>query len=280
MIVDFHTHVLPDEFRRERARILRADATFAALFSDPGARIAPYAELIASMDDAGIDVSVVLGYGWTDQEVAVTSNDYLLEAARANAGRIVPFCSVNPSWGRTAVVEIERCAAAGARGIGELHPDTQGFDISDTSVMAPMMEAAEALELVVLSHASEPVGHDYPGKGSVTPKRLLHFAESFPEVRKVFAHWGGGLPFYALMPEVKRALTNVWFDSAASPLLYQRRVFAAVPDLAGSNRVLFGSDFPLLHQRRVLEQARSVDLVSAGAQEALLGSNAAVLLGL
>ena len=67
MIVDFHTHVLPDEFRRERARILRADATFAALFSDPGARIAPYAELIASMDDAGIDVSVVLGYGWTDQ---------------------------------------------------------------------------------------------------------------------------------------------------------------------------------------------------------------------
>ena len=178
-----------------------------------------------------------------------------------------------------AVAEIERCAAAGAKGIGELNPNTQGFDIADTSVMTPVMEAAEALELVVLSHASEPVGHDYPGKGSVTPKGLLHFAESFPHARMVFAHWGGGLPFYALMPEVKKALFNVWFDSAASPLLYGRRVFAAVADLVGSERVLFGSDFPLLRQRRVLEQARSVDL-SAGAQEALLGGNAAALLNL
>ena len=39
----------------------------------------------------------------------------------------------------------------------------------------------------------------------------------------IAAHWGGGLPFYALMPEVRDALQNVWFDTAAGHLLYDRR---------------------------------------------------------
>ncbi len=279
VIVDFHTHVLPDEFRSDRARVLAADRTFAALFSGSRARTASESDLLASMDASGVDVSVMLGYGWTDEGVARLANDYLLEAARTNPSRFVPFCSVNPAWGRAAVDEIERCAAAGAKGIGELHPDTQGFDIADAAVMAPVMEAAEALGMVVLSHASEPVGHDYPGKGTVTPARLLHFVESFPESRIVLAHWGGGLPFYSLMPEVEKALSNVWFDSAASPFLYRPRVFAEAGRLAGRHRVLFGSDYPLLPQRRILEQARSAGL-AADEEEALLGGNAADLLGL
>ena len=281
MIIDSHTHILPDEFRQERARILRADATFAALFSETGAKTATAAALIASMDRAGVGVSAAAGYGWTDEGVARLANDYALDAARRHPGRIVPFCSANPLDGERAAREVRRCAEAGARGIGELHPDTQGFSSSDPAVLrrlAPLMEAARAFGLPVLVHASEPVGHAYPGKGTFTPDRALALAQAYPENVLVFAHFGGGLPFHALMPEVARALDNVYFDSAAQPFLYTPVAYAAAALAAGGSRILFGSDFPLVSQQRALRAARSGGL-DGHDEGRVLGSNAGGLFG-
>ena len=78
-------------------------------------------ELVAEMDNSGVDVSVALGYGWTDLEAARLSNDYLVASTTDHDGRIVPFCSVDPGWGDDALIEVERCLSHGARGIGELH---------------------------------------------------------------------------------------------------------------------------------------------------------------
>jgi predicted TIM-barrel fold metal-dependent hydrolase len=277
LIIDFHTHLLPEEFRTARPRFLRADPTFKALFSRPTTRIATAGDLLAEMDANGVDRAVTLGYGWQDAGVARISNDYLLEAAARSNGRLVPFCSVNPVWGRKAVEEIERCAAAGARGVGELHPDTQGFDIADEATMRPLMSAAESLGLIVTTHSSEPVGHDYPGKGTVTPEHLLSLATSFPRVRLVLAHWGGGLAFYSLMPEVERSVRRVWFDSAATTLLYDPGVYRAVATAAGPERILFGSDFPLVSLARALGDVRAASLEPAESA-VVLGGNAATLL--
>jgi len=91
-IIDVHTHILPESFRRERARYALRDNTFAALIAPPTTRIATGDELVASMNSAGIDRSVALGCGWTDIEVARESNDYLLEQAEAHPEQIIPFC--------------------------------------------------------------------------------------------------------------------------------------------------------------------------------------------
>jgi predicted TIM-barrel fold metal-dependent hydrolase len=277
LIIDFHTHVLPDEFRNARPRFLQADPTFKALFSRPSTRIATADDLLAEMDANGVDRAVTLGYGWQDPGVARISNDYLLAAAARSKGRLVPFCSVSPTWGKKAIEEVERCAAAGARGIGELHPDTQGFDIADEATMQPLMSAAEALGLIVTTHSSEPVGHDYPGKGTVTPEHLLSLATSFPRVRLVFAHWGGGLAFYSLMPEVERSVRRVWFDSAATTLLYDAGVYRAVATATGADRILFGSDFPLVSLARALDDVGAASL-EPDESAAALGGNAATLL--
>ena len=174
---------------------------------------------------------------------------------------------------------MERCAAAGLSGVGELHPDTQGFDLGDRSVMAPVVEAATAAGMPILTHTSEPVGHTYPGKGSTTPVVLWRFIEAFPEATIICAHWGGGLPFYALMPEVDEALRRVYFDSAASPFLYREEVFAAVVGLVGEDRVMFGTDYPLISQKRLLRQVVDSD-ISDDAKEGILYRNAARMLGL
>ncbi|MDA1258294.1 MAG: amidohydrolase family protein, partial [Chloroflexi bacterium] len=197
MILDSHTHILPDAFRDERDRWLRSDRTFAALFDGTAALSAPVQELITEMDGAGVDVSVALGYGWTDPDAARLSNDYILAAAADNPGRIVPFCSVDPGWGDAALSEAERCLTLGARGIGELHADTQDWRPEESDRLSRLMALAEEAAVPVLIHASEPVGHTYPGKGATTPDRLLGLAVAFPEVAFVFAHFGGGLPFYS-----------------------------------------------------------------------------------
>lgn len=287
MIVDFHTHILPPNFQQHREHYLRRDRTFAALFANPKSRIATAEQLLHAMDSAmdpaicesGVDVAVVMGYGWTDSEVAYEANDYLLESGARYPGRLMPFCSVSPAWGQLAVDEVVRCARGGAKGIGELHPDTQGLDITDRDVMASTMEIAEGLGLAVLIHSSEPVGHLYPGKGQTTPDRLMAFCQNFPRNTIVCAHWGGGLPFYALMPEVDQSLENVYFDSAATPFLYRPGVYSAAVQSAGCQRVLFGSDYPLLGYDRALGQVREAGL-SPDALEQVLGANASGLLGL
>ena len=278
MIVDFHTHILPPSFRERRAALAERDATFAALFADDRARMATADELVAAMDEDGVDVSVALGYGWCDPDVARESNDYLLESAARFPGRIVPFCAVHPAWGRTALDEVERCVEGGAAGIGELHPTSQRIALARDRGLAKLMALAIERRLPVVVHGSEPVGHAYAGKGTTHPDTLLAFIQRFPQADIVCAHWGGGLPFYALMPEVRAALASTYFDSAASPFLYEPGVFATVAATAGTDRMLFGSDFPLLRAKRVADQARQG--LDREAASAVLGGNAARLLGL
>ncbi|MYB83435.1 MAG: amidohydrolase family protein [Chloroflexi bacterium] len=277
MIVDFHTHLLPASFHERRTDIAARDATFAALFGS-GGRMATAEDLIAAMDESGVDLSVVLGFGWCDRDVAREANDCLLDAAARYPGRIAAFCSVHPGWGDDALREVERCIDAGAVGIGELHPTSQEIDLATDESLAPLARLAAERGLLVTVHGSEPVGHAYPGKGSTTPDRLLGAAQRFPDVRWVFAHWGGGLPFYALMPEVRAALANTWFDSAVSPFLYDAEVFDVAIRAVGAEHVLFGSDYPLLRASRVADQARST--LDAAAAQAVLGGNAVRLLGL
>ena len=279
MIIDFHTHIFPPQMRENRARYTRQDRTFAALYSDPRARMASAEDLIAVMDEDGVDVAVAMGIGWSDYDTAREANDYIIEATRRWRGRIVGFAGINPAWGDRAVLEAERCADAGLRGIGELHPDTQGFDLADRRVMEGLMAAAMERHIIVTTHSSEPVGHLYAGKGSVTPQVLMQFIGNFPDATIVCAHWGGGLPFYALMPEVAAALRNVYFDSAASPFLYTPQVYSAVSSLVGADKALFGSDYALLRPRRLLNEITASSL-TAHECEAVQGGNAARLLGL
>ena len=281
MLVDAHCHILPTSFAGpdRREELLARDATFAALFPSVGARFATAETLLAAMDRAGVARAVVMGMGWTDPELAREANDYIIESVAHQPDRLTGFCSVNPAWGDGALAEVERSAAAGLRGIGELHPDTQGFDLTNKPRLAPMMDAARRLGLPVLVHGSEPVGHQYPGKGHTTPGKLFRFIENFPENAIICAHWGGGLPFYALMPEVQWLTRNVYFDTAASPFLYRPEVFAAVVGLVGADKILFGTDYPRIEHRRLLAQVRDA-AIDAQAKEAILGGNAARLLGL
>ncbi|MYD51122.1 MAG: amidohydrolase [Dehalococcoidia bacterium] len=278
MIIDFHTHIFPPWLRLRREEYLARDATFGELFASPKARMATAERLIRRMDEDGVDVSVVMGIGWTDIDLARAANDYLIEAVAKHPDRLVGFAGVNPAWGTEAVQEARRCAEEGLRGIGELHPDTQGYDLGDLDTMAPLMEVVREYGLIVTTHSSEPVGHEYPGKGRTYPGVLWRFIRNFPDATIVCAHWGGGLPFYALMPEVVDGLNHTYFDSAATTLLYDGRIFETVASVIGPERILMGSDYPLIGANKIIGQVESSAL-SRSAKDMILGGNAVRLLG-
>ncbi|MDY6917989.1 MAG: amidohydrolase family protein [Chloroflexota bacterium] len=278
VIVDFHTHIVPPWIKERRQDYLGRDALFDHLYANPKAKLATAEDLVTSMDEESIDVSVALNLGWISHELCVETNDYIMEAIARHPRRLVGFGAVQPTAGDAAVAEVERCASGGLKGIGELRPDVQGFDPGDEALMAPLVEMAARHDMILLTHASEPVGHQYAGKGEVTPDVLYRFITRFPQLPFVCAHWGGGLPFYALMPEVAAALKNVYFDTAATPFLYRPDIFRYVADIAGVDKVLFGTDYPLMRQSRVMDQVRSVGM-GEKAEGLILGGNARRLLG-
>ena len=279
MIIDAHTHVFSPAVIEGRDQHCSSDRCFGLLYASPKARLCTAVELIRSMDEHGIDVSIVQNIGWSSHEICLRSNDYILESLSKYPGRLIGFCAIQPREGEKALEELERCSKSGMRGVGELRPDVQGFDLCDEMLMQPLINRLARLGMVLSLHVSEPVGHDYPGKGSNTPGIIYRFIAASKELKVMLAHLGGGLPFYELMSEVREALSNAWYDTAAGPFLYRSEVYKAVAAMSGAERILFGSDWPLLSPRRVIDHIREAGLGQAEV-DAVLGGNARRLFNL
>lgn len=271
-VVDAHTHIFPPEFTRDRVVLAERDAWFGELYGSPKISLAGEEDLLASMEAAGVDCSIICGFPWLDQGICRAHNDYLLDVAQRNPGRVAAVTIVSPT--RTgASDEAERCLRSGAVGIGELNADAQEFDLSEPESLSEVVVACQQFDRPILLHVSEPVGHLYPGKGTSTPDKLQSFLLAYPEVKIVAAHWGGGLPFYELMPEIGALAKNVVYDTAASTFLYEPRVFCSVIDLVGADRVLLGTDYALLRQDRFIRRVRKQDLTEEDLA-LVLGQNA------
>ena len=277
MIIDFHTHIFPPEVLARRKEYLDRDRWFGLLYENPRARLATAEDLIAEMELAGVDRAVTFGFAWADPGLVRANNDYVIDALNRYPDRLIGFACVNPAEERSAVREIARCASHGIQGVGELMPDGQGFRLDDFQTMSPIVEAARHHHLVMLTHTSEPLGHAYPGKGETTPDQVIHFARHFPDVSLVCAHWGGGLPFYELMPELMVALRNVYYDTAATHLVYRDKILNLASSLL-PEKILWATDYPLVSQQYALNRL-SWSHLDRTMMDKLLGENALSILG-
>lgn len=275
VIIDFHTHIFPPEVRDRRDEYLRRDATFAEMYASPRAAIATAEDLLGSMEAAGVDVSVALGFGWGEHDLCRRHNDYLLRQAARSGGRLIPFCIVNPLAGGRAAAEVARCAAGGARGLGELRPANQGYDLAQSEAGRRLAQLAAEHDLILLFHVTEPAGHGYPGKQGLPLSRFRRFVAANPGLKVVGAHLGGGLPLQAR--NRAEGLSNTYVDTAATPFLYDVSVIPSAAAAMGG-RLLLGSDFPLIGQRRQIDLIQSA--VDADTAAEILGAAAARLLGL
>jgi uncharacterized protein len=285
-IVDSHVHFYPDEVSVDPVKwgTENRELWWTSCVAPAGRRSiqgwAGSSTLLRDMDRAGIEKCVLQGWYWENQETCDLQNGWFSALTKAHPDRFLAFATVQPRAKQAALDSLERALDAGSCGIGELFPQAQEFAY-ENPYFTRVLQIAVERGIPVNLHVTDPLTPTTAVTRATPLENFVRLAKDFPELKLILAHWGGGLPFYELNPRVREALRNVFYDCAASPLLYDKGVFRQVIDLIGADRVLFGSDYPLLvypRDQRVPEFKRFLnDIVTADLtaeeQEKVLGKN-------
>lgn len=291
VIIDAHVHLYPPEVGRDPVAwaVGAGERHWAVLCTRRRSdgrpvQVFPTAdELLREMDAAGVARAVLLGWYWENPATCAWQNRFYAECVRAHPDRLSAFAAVHPAAGReAALAEVRHAQHEGLIGLGELSPHSQGLPIDDPA-LADVLRLAGELQMPVNLHVTDPASRPYPGRVETPLPDFVRLAGEFPQTTFILAHWGGLLPL--VVPDANTAaLPNVFYDTAASPLLYDPNVWPRALSACGRERVLFGSDFPLNLCPKLDDAPRMARFVAEarghGADANVLGGNAARLLRL
>ena len=289
-IIDCHTHRYSTELISD-PHLWSArkgnEKHWVALIDSPLQGWSDRRRMLADMDAAGVERAVLLGWYWQQHESCKEQNKWHAKWIKEDPDRFIAFVALQPAFGLPAIDELKRCHDLGFKGIGELHFSAQEFRFTD-SVWESIAEYAQENGLVLNLHVTEPVGGTHAARIPTEFAAFQSLVEAFPDLSVILAHWGGLLPYYELNPAVKASFKNVYYDMAAGPLLYDKRIYRSIVDIAGPEKVLFGSDYPLKLYPKTQEEhdfkTYLTEVMTAGLTgpelEMILGGNARRLFGL
>lgn len=278
MRIDYHVHVTPPDIIKNWEKIGEKEPYFKLLSESPVNKFATAEEVVAELNNSNVDKAVIFGFAFNDMGLCRYVNDYVAESIKKFPNKLIGYMVLVPTSSEVEK-EIDRCVSLGLKGVGEIFPYGQDFDITDVKEMSSLCNACIERDLPVMIHTNEAVGHHYSGKTDTTAVKASAFAHNYPDLKIIFAHWGGGLLFYELMPEIREQNKNVYYDTSATPFLYDKKIYKVANEIGILNKVLFGSDYPLIPMKRYIK-----DLASSGLKEKeqalVTGENAKALLKL
>lgn len=227
-------------------------------------RDVPFEESLAAADQAGIDKLCLSSIEALAFEME-GGNREVHRLMKKYPDRIIGFASVpSPYFGQKGLDELQRAVEVfGMKGIGEL--ETSAAYPIDIPHWIAVLKKAAALKVPVLVHGS--------------PVASARAAELVPDVTILLAHMGTGLGLtvgeWIDTIEMAKSHPNVYLETCTSITSYGQ-IERAVQEL-GSERIVFGTDSPLLDPAVMKAKITSAD-ISAEAKENILGKNMARLL--
>ncbi len=202
-------------------------------------------QYLAAMDLAGIERAVLMAWYWQRPENCAAHNGWHREWLKEDPDRFITFAAFHAGGGQAALDDTRRAIeTGGSRGVGELCPPAQGYAWDDPWFLK-LLGWCEMNSVPVNLHVTEPIGRPHPGAVPTPFSELLRLAEAFPRLKLILSHWGGGMLFQELQPWVKKRLKNVFYDSAATHLVWDDAIHESARGLVGANKLLFGTDYPL-----------------------------------
>lgn len=278
-IIDVHVHLTPPEIAGDRDRFLQGEGAWAGLYHDPRARMVSTDNLLALMDEEGVDQALVFGFPWSNLDTARRHNEWLLEEAQKYPGRLRPLAAFDllAPW---AVDHAREMLDAGMFGLGELALYDRGFGPEELEILTALGDLCRDRDKVFSMHVNEPIGHQYPGKAPLEIGHIYNLVRCCPGVKLILAHFGGGLPLLAtLRKEVKEALEMVRFDLAAMPFLFDPCTLPMALQVLDAKHFFLGSDYPLLKPSRYRRYLTESGLKEEDIEQ-IMGAAAADFLGL
>ncbi len=258
MVIDIHTHAWPDKVAQ------KARENLESFFKITMVGTPTVETLLQRMDANAIDISVVCAVASRPEQVIGVNN----WAFGVRSARLKVFASMHPGFARWK----EELARVKERADGiKFQPEFQNFYVDDETVF-PLYEEIERLGLPVLFHCGEELSGTLLVRSS--PQRVAAVKKRFPALKIIAAHFGG----FRLWKDVEEHLLgeDIYLDTAyffgnvsdteAKRLLLGHR----------ADRLLFGTDFPLVDQAKDLQAVRGLGLAS-DLQEAILWKNASRL---
>ncbi len=210
------------------------------------------------------------------------ANEEVAESCAEHSDVLIPFASVDPWKGKAGVREARRLVTEhGVRGF-KFHPSIQGFSPNDPMAY-PLYEAIEELGVPALFHTGQTgIGAGVPGGGGIrmkyaNPMLVDDVAVDFPELRIILAH-----PSFPWQDEALAVATHkpfVYIDlSGWSPKYFPPQLVHYANSLL-QDKVLFGSDYPVITPDRWLSDFEELDM-KPHVRPKILKENAVTLLGL
>jgi predicted TIM-barrel fold metal-dependent hydrolase len=282
MFIDCHTHAFADKIA-EKAVIQLIE--YYQLPTSFGGRLA---DLLFHAADAGLD-GLILLVAATKPEQVKPANDWVLAlkgmtesrlqeefgvlSARADARPpyLIPFGTFHledPDWGQ----EINRLKAAKIQGI-KLHPEFQGIDLADPRLGDFFAEVER--DFILMIHVGDPKVSD---SNFSTPKKIAAILNDFPRLRIIAAHLGG----YQFWEEAYQVLAgrDLYLDTSSSLPYINPDLLKRIFLKHGTDRILFGSDYPLRSPKQDLPLLEQIPWLNDTAKEQIKGRNCGRLFGI
>ncbi|HUJ94435.1 MAG TPA: amidohydrolase family protein [Terriglobales bacterium] len=189
------------------------------------------------------------------------SNDEVLQFARENSDIAIPFVSIDPGRRAAGVQEAKRLLSTGAvRGL-KLHPPVQQFVPNDPAVY-PLYEVFAEARLPVIFHT----GHSGLGSGMRSgggirlkygnPLPIDDVAVDFPDLPIIMAH--PSFPWQDEAISICLHKPNVYIDLSGWSPKYFSPALVQYSNTLLKNKVLFGSDYPLITPDRWLADFQKI----------------------
>jgi predicted TIM-barrel fold metal-dependent hydrolase len=210
------------------------------------------------------------------------ANEFVAEAAARHADVLIPFASIDPARGPAGVSAARRLVNEhGVQGF-KFHPSLQNFDPGDRMAY-PLYEAIAELGVPAVFHSGQTgIGAGLPGGGGIrlgysNPILLDGVAADIPELKVVIAH--PSFPWQDAALSIATHKANVWIDlSGWSPKYFPPQLVRYANTML-QDKVLFGSDFPVITPDRWLDDFAGLD-IKPDVRPKILKDNACRLLGL
>lgn len=260
-IIDIHCHAWPEKVSA------RARENLESLFRVKMVAEPTVETLLAFMEKNRIDVSVICAVA-TKPALVGAINDWLFGVRQE---RIRIFCAMHPDYDGWKD-ELARIREK-ADGI-KFQPEFQDFYIDEERVY-PIYEEIERLGLPVLFHCGEELSGTMLVRSS--PERLARVKERFPGLTIIAAHFGG----FRLWKEVKRTLLgkDIYLDTSFFFDYLPPKEVAAFLLAHRQDRLLFGTDFPLVDQKKDIDYLKQLG-IPADLKERIFSLNSSRLLGI